>query len=87
MTQEAKEAWITNPLTNLGSNWKHDKYDTDDTTNAVYEYDCLQCKEDGTLQIETLAGMSTAHAFEEASYECEGTTLAVRRGAYLYDND
>lgn len=49
-----------------------------------WDYDCLMLHE-GKLVVETIVGVSTGHAFEEAGYVCEGKCLAVRRGQYLYD--
>ena len=55
--------------------------------SSVYEYTCLIARPDGSLAAETLGALDAGHAFEEASYECDGTCIAVRRGSYLHDND
>ena len=85
-TKTVDEGWTVKPVAELGTGWKGDVVVDDTDGEKVWEYECLQLREDGTFVIETLAGMSTDHAFEEASYEHEGTCVAVRRGAYLYDN-
>ena len=60
---------------------------TDDSVDAgkdehkVFAYDVLHVK-DGLMQHTELDGVSAAHAWEEAQYECEGKTIAVRRGEY-----
>ena len=58
----------------------------DPCLSVVWEYQCLQLLNDGSLEVETLDGVSAGHAYEEALYECEGRTIAVRRGEKLYGN-
>lgn len=65
---------------------EHGDYLADAGTLAIYEY-AVEYFDDqtGKLISTTLVGYSMGHAYQEATYECLGQILSIKRGQWLYN--